>query len=215
MYFLCPDFEIRGWAPLIQKGVANKHNTSYFLLYPSFPYLNYPLFVRDFHPVCCWLILPIQNDAKNLKSDRDLGTWVLICEFSARAFQWIPIWQDLDGFQKSLRPCALDVSSLSIGRVKVDQILFCKTGIETCHNCSASPASDRSVHESDAQAYEEKTSKNLQVKTPVKQRVGVLHVRVKHESFHAILTVRLHSKENQWDHCKGGWKNNSKLYKYL
>ena len=32
---------------------------------------------------------------------------------------WIPTWQDLDGFSKnkSLCPCALDESSLSIGRV--------------------------------------------------------------------------------------------------
>ena len=33
---------------------------------------------------------------------------VLIWECSAKAIQWIPYWQGLDGFQKSLRPCALD-----------------------------------------------------------------------------------------------------------
>ena len=33
-------------------------------------------------------------------------------------FQLIPTWQGLNGFQKSLRPCALDKSSLSIRRVK-------------------------------------------------------------------------------------------------
>ena len=44
------------------------------------------------------------------------GKWVLIWEFSARAFQWIPTRQGLDDFQWSLRPkCALDESSLSIG----------------------------------------------------------------------------------------------------
>ena len=69
--------------------------------------------------LCCWwLIWPIQNDAKILKNDWNLGTWVLIWEYSARAIQWIPTWQVLDGFQKLLRPCALDESSLSIGRVK-------------------------------------------------------------------------------------------------
>ena len=34
-----------------------------------------------------------------------------------RAIRWIPTWQGLDGFQKSLHPCALNESSLSIGRV--------------------------------------------------------------------------------------------------
>ena len=42
---------------------------------------------------------------------------VLIWEYWARAFQWISTWQGLDGFQKSLRPCALDQSSPSIERV--------------------------------------------------------------------------------------------------
>ena len=41
----------------------------------------------------------------------------LIWEYSARAIQWIPTWQGLDGFQKSLRSCASEESSLSIGRV--------------------------------------------------------------------------------------------------
>ena len=35
-----------------------------------------------------------------------------------RTIQWIPTWQGLDGFQKCLRPCALEESSPSIGRVK-------------------------------------------------------------------------------------------------
>ena len=39
-------------------------------------------------------------------------------DYSARAFQWIPTWQGLVGFQRSLHSCALDGSSLSIGRVK-------------------------------------------------------------------------------------------------
>ena len=44
-------------------------------------------------------------------------TLVLIWEYSAEAIQWIPTWQGLDGFQKSLRPCALDEGSLIIERV--------------------------------------------------------------------------------------------------
>ena len=55
---------------------------------------------------------------KNLKNDWNLGIWVLIWEYSSRAIPWIPTWQGLDGFQRLLRPCALDESSLSIGRVK-------------------------------------------------------------------------------------------------
>ena len=43
--------------------------------------------------------------------------WVLIWEHSARTILWIPTWQGLDVFQKSLLSCALDESSLSIGRV--------------------------------------------------------------------------------------------------
>ena len=49
------------------------------------------------------------------------GNCVLIWENSARTFQWIPTWQGLDSFQKSLRSCALDKSSLSIGRVDFKQ----------------------------------------------------------------------------------------------
>ena len=65
---------------------------------------------------CCWLIWPIQNNAKNLKNDLNLVKWVLIWEVSARAFQWIPTRQCLDSFQNCLRSCALDKSSLSIER---------------------------------------------------------------------------------------------------
>ena len=55
---------------------------------------------------------------KKLKNDRNPGKWVLIWENLARAIQWIPTWQGLDGFQKSLHPCVLDESSLSIGILK-------------------------------------------------------------------------------------------------
>ena len=34
-----------------------------------------------------------------------------------RAILWLPTWQGLDGLQKSLHLCALDESSLTIGRV--------------------------------------------------------------------------------------------------
>ena len=48
---------------------------------------------------------------------------VLIWEYSARAFQLIPTWQGLDVFQKSLRPCAFDESSLSTTRVNLLMLL--------------------------------------------------------------------------------------------
>ena len=32
-------------------------------------------------------ILPVQNDAKNLKNDSNPGKWVIIGEYSARAIQ--------------------------------------------------------------------------------------------------------------------------------
>ena len=67
---------------------------------------------------CCWLIWPMQDDAKHLKDDWNHGTWVLIWEFSGRAILWIPTWQGYDGFQQSLHPCALDESGRRIGRVK-------------------------------------------------------------------------------------------------
>ena len=44
---------------------------------------------------------------KFLKNDRNPGKWVLIWEFSARAFQWIPAWYGFDGFYTSLCPCDL------------------------------------------------------------------------------------------------------------
>ena len=58
--------------------------------------------------LCCWLLIwPIQNDGqKNMKNDWNPSKWVLIWEYSARGFQWIPIWHSLDGFWKSLRPWA-------------------------------------------------------------------------------------------------------------
>ena len=52
------------------------------------------------------------------KNDRNPSKWVLIWEYSGRAFQWVPTWQGLDSFQKSLRLSALDKIILSIARVK-------------------------------------------------------------------------------------------------
>ena len=54
---------------------------------------------------------------KNLKNDWITAKWVLIWEYSVRAFQWIPTWQGLDGFQKYLHPSTLGKNSRSIGRV--------------------------------------------------------------------------------------------------
>ena len=59
---------------------------------------------------------------KKLKTDWNPGMWVLIWEYSARAIQWIPTWQGLEDFQNLLHPCALDESSLSIGRVKCSSV---------------------------------------------------------------------------------------------
>ena len=47
-----------------------------------------------------------------------LANGVLIWEYSVRAIQWVPAWQGLDVFQKSLHLRALDESSLRSVRVK-------------------------------------------------------------------------------------------------
>ena len=70
-----------------------------------------------------------QNGAKNPKKWPNPGTWVLIWEYSARAIQWIPTWQGLNGFQKSLRPCALDESNIRIRRVNPFTLRAAKTGL--------------------------------------------------------------------------------------
>ena len=73
----------------------------------------------DNEPSCCrWLNWPIQNHAKILKNHWNPGKWVLIWEYSVRAIKWVPTWQGLDDFRKTLHLCTLDRSSLSIGRVK-------------------------------------------------------------------------------------------------
>ena len=51
------------------------------------------------------------------EKDWSPGTWVLIWKYSVTVCQWIPTWQGLDGFQKSVCPFALDESSVSIRKV--------------------------------------------------------------------------------------------------
>ena len=56
----------------------------------------------------------------NIKNDGNpVTSGLLLGQYSARASQWIPTWQGLDGFQISLRHCDLDERSLSIERVKL------------------------------------------------------------------------------------------------
>ena len=55
----------------------------------------------------------------NILNDWNPGIWVLIWKYSARVIYWILKWQGSVGFQKSLPPCAFDISSLSISRVKM------------------------------------------------------------------------------------------------
>ena len=73
---------------------------------------------RKVHLTLMLLVANLANRkwCKNMKNDWNPGIWVLIWKYSARAFQWIPSWHSLDVFQKSLHPCALDKTSLSIGR---------------------------------------------------------------------------------------------------
>ena len=62
---------------------------------------------RPFNVCWWWLIWPIQKYTQKTLQHwlNPLHTCVLIWEYSARAFQWIPTWQGLDSFQKSLRSC--------------------------------------------------------------------------------------------------------------
>ena len=78
------------------------------------------------------LIWPIQNDAINLKNGWNPRTWVLIWEYSARAIQWIPPLQGLDGSEKSLHPYTLDESSPALEWEEMHSLLF--------HSITASPS---------------------------------------------------------------------------
>ena len=89
-----------------QRNVALKHSIN------TIPVLTLMLW---------WVIWPIDTKwCKTLKHEwKPWHAWLLIWEYSARVIQWLPTWQGLDVFQKSLSPCALDESTsiLSIGRV--------------------------------------------------------------------------------------------------
>ena len=66
---------------------------------------------------CSWLIWPIQNEAKKLENDRNPGIWVLIMKVLNESY---PINTNMTGFRcfsKTLCPCALDESCLSIRRI--------------------------------------------------------------------------------------------------
>ena len=52
------------------------------------------------------------------KPEKWLKPWHMGTHLRVRAIQWIPTWQGLNAFQKSLHPCPLEESSLSIERVK-------------------------------------------------------------------------------------------------
>ena len=76
------------------------------------------------------LMLLVTNLAKTIwckiikKKYWNPGIWVLIWEYSARPIQWVPTQQSLDGFQKSLHSCALNISSLIIGSVNPVMLVF-------------------------------------------------------------------------------------------
>ena len=56
---------------------------------------------------------------KGWKNYGNPGKWGL----RAKAFQWIPTWQSLKGFQNFLHSCAFDESSLSIERVNEPKLI--------------------------------------------------------------------------------------------
>ena len=82
------------WQPLT---VFFKKKSLLFQIFPQVLSLATP----SHCPSLCWwwLIWSLQNDAKMLKNDWNPCTLVLIWEYSARAIQWIPTWQRLDGWQ--------------------------------------------------------------------------------------------------------------------
>ena len=62
---------------------------------------------------------------KKMKNDQNPRKWVLIWEYSKRAFQWVPTWHGLDVFQRFLHFCALGECTLSIVRVKYSSCSIC------------------------------------------------------------------------------------------
>ena len=105
---------IKWWLSLLQPGSFWRRNH---------PISHQKIDSRTYSINLLTLMLLVANLAntksckKAKKNDWNPDKWVLIWEYSVRAFQWIPTWQGLDGFQKSLHSCALDESSLSIERV--------------------------------------------------------------------------------------------------
>ena len=76
---------------------------------------------------CWWLIWPIQNDAKKLKNDWNLGTWVLIWEYLASTIQWIPTWQ-ISMVYKNI--CILELwtkVALALERLNLNNVSYRKT----------------------------------------------------------------------------------------
>ena len=70
-------------------------------------------------------------------NERNQGTWVLIWGYSSRDIQWIPTWQGLDGFQKSLSPFT-KVASASEGLKKfcfvADFEVLCHMPVRPCNH---------------------------------------------------------------------------------
>ena len=60
--------------------------------------------------------LPIQNDAKKLKDDRP---WLMVSTQQELSNEYQHDRVNSDGFQRSMHPCALDKSCLSIRRLSL------------------------------------------------------------------------------------------------
>ena len=93
--------------PLLNKNISKQH----FPIKPNKPVILLICIL------CLTLMLLVvaylanTKWCKNLKNDCNHGKCVLIWEYSARAFQWIPTWQGLEGFQNFLH-----FASLCFGR---------------------------------------------------------------------------------------------------
>ena len=79
-------------------------------------YLYNVILTKAYITIPLTLLLLVANLAKT-RLCKNMDTWILIWEHSARIMQWIPTWQGLDVFQKSLLHWALDKNSLSNGRI--------------------------------------------------------------------------------------------------
>ena len=96
-------------------------------------HIDFAWWDTQINPYAAWVFFgQYKMMQKKMKNDWKPGAWALIWEFSTRAIQWMPTWQGLVVFQKVLRSCALDKSSLSNGRVKTN-MLFVESDISS--NC--------------------------------------------------------------------------------